>query len=92
MAKKSRRARAKQRAKVAKAAQEQHPQQSMPTPATISTATKLQSPARVSPKAQAPKAQDWTSRYQYILPDVKRIGIIAGSIIVVLIILSFILG
>ena len=91
MAKKSRRAKAKQRARVAKAAQEKRSQQPTPMPA------ESQSPARVAPKAQAskgqaPKAQDWTSRYQYILPDVKRIGIIAGSIIVVLIILSFILG
>jgi hypothetical protein len=53
----------------------------------MSMPTKLQSPARVSPKAQ-----DLTSRYQYVLPDVKRIGIIAGAIILVLIILSFVLG
>jgi uncharacterized phage infection (PIP) family protein YhgE len=98
MAKKSRRAKAKQRARVEKAAQERHlqqpakaveqsqPQQPMPV------STKLQSPTRVSPKAQAPKAQDLTSRYQYVIPEVKRIGIIAGAIIVVLIILSFVLG
>jgi hypothetical protein len=86
MAKKSRRAKAKQRARMAKAVEQSHPQQSMPVP------TKLQSPARVSPKAQAPKAQDLTSRYQYVIPEVKRIGIIAGAIIVVLIILSFVLG
>jgi hypothetical protein len=49
--------------------------------------TKLQSPTRVSPKAQ-----DFTSRYQYVLPEIKRIGIIAGAIILVLIILSFVLG
>ena len=98
MAKKSRRAKAKQRARMAKAieqshlqqpakaVEQSHPQQPGPMP------TKLQSPARVSPKAQAPKAQDLTSRYQYVLPEVKRIGIIAGAIILVLIILSFVLG
>jgi hypothetical protein len=92
MAKKSRRAKAKQRARVAKATQatqatqEGRSQQLRPTPAGI------QSPARVSSKVQAPKAQDLTSRYQYVMPEVKRIGIIAGAIILVLIILSFVLG
>jgi hypothetical protein len=86
MAKKSRRAKAKQRARMAKAVEQRQPQQPMPMP------TKLQSPSRVSPRTQAPRAQDLTSRYQYVLPEVKRIGIIAGSIIVVLIILSFVLG
>jgi hypothetical protein len=81
MAKKSRRAKAKHRAIVAKAAQERRPQQTGPLPAEV------QPPARVSPKAQ-----DLTSRYQYVLPEIKRIGIIAGAIILVLIILSFILG
>jgi hypothetical protein len=88
MPKKSRRAKAKQRTRVAQAAraaqaaQERHPQQPGPLPA------ELQSPARV----QSPKAQDLTSRYQYVMPEIKRIGIIAGAILVVLIILSFVLG
>jgi len=81
MAKKSRRAKAKHRARVTKAVQERHPQQLRPLPAEV------QSPTRVSPKAQ-----DLTSRYQYVMPEVKRIGIIAGAIILVLIILSFVLG
>lgn len=86
MAKKSRRAKAKQRAKVAKAVQEGRLQPLRPPPAEV------KSPARVSSKVQAPKAQDLTSRYQYVMPEVKRIGIIAGAIILVLIILSFVLG
>jgi len=90
MAKKSRRAKAKQRARMAKAVEQRQPQQ--PTQQPMSMPTQLQSPTRVSPKAQAPKARDLTSRYQYVLPDVKRIGIIAGAIILVLIILSFVLG
>jgi hypothetical protein len=87
MAKKSRRAKAKQRARVAQVAQEAQvtqegrAQQLRPLPA------ELRSPTRVSPKTQ-----DLTSRYQYVLPETKRIGIIAGSIILVLIILSFVLG
>jgi len=81
MPKKSRRAKAKHRATAAKVAQEGRPQQGGQLPA------KVQSAARTSPKAQ-----DFTSRYQYVIPEIKRIGIIAGSIIVVLIILSFVLG
>jgi ABC-type transport system involved in cytochrome bd biosynthesis fused ATPase/permease subunit len=81
MAKKSKRAKAKHRARAAKAVQERHPQQLRPMPAELRT------PARVSPKAQ-----DLTSYYQYVVPEIKRIGIIAGSIIFVLIILSFVLG
>jgi len=81
MAKKSRRAKAKHRARVERAAQEGRSQQLRPLPAEV------QSPTRVSPKAQ-----DLTSRYQYVMPEIKRIGIIAGAIILVLIILSFVLG
>jgi len=86
MPKKSRRAKAKHRAAVAKVVQEGRSQQPGPLSAEI------QSPARVSPRAQGPKVQDLASRYQYVIPDVKRIGIIAGSIVLILIILSFILG
>jgi hypothetical protein len=86
MAKKSRRAKAKHRARVEKAAQEGRLQQPGPLSAEAPAST------RVSPKAQAPKGQDLTSRYQYVLPEVRRIGIIAGAIILVLIILSFVLG
>ena len=86
MPKKSRRAKAKQRAAVAKAVQELRSQQPKPVPAEV------QSAPRVSPRAQAvPKAQDLASRYEYIVPEIKRIGIVAGSIILVLVILSFIL-
>ena len=81
MPKKSRRAKAKHRAKVAQVAQEGRSQQLESLPAEV------QSPTRVSPKAQ-----DLTSHYQYVLPELKRIGIIAGAIILVLIILSFVLG
>jgi hypothetical protein len=86
MPKKSRRAKAKHRAAVAKAVQEGRSQQPGPPSAEI------QSAPRVSPRAQVPKAQDMASRYQYIVPELRRIAIIAGSIILVLVILSFILG
>ena len=81
MPKKSRRAKAKHRAAVAKAAQERQPQQSRPL------STEIQSTRRVSPKVQ-----DLASRYQYVVPEMKRIGIIAGAIVLILIILSFVLG
>jgi len=81
MPKKSRRTKAKQRARVAQVAPEGSSQQLRPLP------DELQSPTRVSPKAQ-----DLTRRYQYVMPEIKRIGIIAGAIILVLIILSFVLG
>ena len=81
MPKKSRRAKAKQRTRAARVAQEEHSQQLGPLPVEV------QSPTRVSPKAP-----DLTSRYQYVMPEIKRIGIIGGAIILVLIILSFVLG
>jgi hypothetical protein len=86
MAKKSRRAKAKHRARVERATQEGRLQQLKPLPAEV------QSPTRVPPKIQASKGKDLTSRYQYVIPEVKRIGIIAGAIILVIIILSFVLG
>ncbi len=81
MAKKSRRAKAKHRRGGAKAVQERRPQQPGPIPA------EPQSPVRV-----LPKGQDSADRYQYVMPELKRIGIVAGAMILVLIILSFVLG
>ena len=45
-----------------------------------------QQPARVSATAR-----DTAGRYQHVIPELKRIGIIAGATILVLIILSFVL-
>ena len=81
MAKKSRRAKAGRRARATKTVRERRPQQLRPMPA------ERKSPAQVSPKDQ-----DFTSRYQYVMPELKRIGIIAGAIILTIIILSFVLG
>ncbi len=91
MAKKSRRAKAKHRARMEKAAQEARLQQPRPLSAEVQSPTPV-SPKVQAPKAQASKGQDLTSRYQYVIPEVKRIGIIAGAIILVLIILSFVLS
>jgi hypothetical protein len=101
MPKKSRHSKAKQRANLAKPIQERHPQQLEPTtaeprelkPATakpreLKPATaKPQSPARISHGVQ-----DIASRYQYVMPELKLIGILGGSMILILIILSFVLG
>ncbi len=81
MARKSRRARAKHRAGVARVVQEGRPQP------VGQMSAKVQSPYRASPKVL-----DSTGRYQHVIPEVKRIAIIAGSIILVLIILSFFLS
>ena len=80
MSKKSHRTKVKRRVKAAKAIQAKHPQQLKPV------AVKPQSPARI-----AHEVQDFTGRYQYITPELKRIGILAGSMILILIILSFVL-
>jgi hypothetical protein len=81
MPKKSRHRKAKQLARAAKEIQKGHPQHLRPI------AAKPQSSARTSHEVE-----DFTSRYQYVMPQIKRIGIIAGSIILILIILSFVLG
>jgi hypothetical protein len=81
MAKKSRRIKAKQLTKGAKATQRWQPQQPKPI------AVKLQSSTGISPEVET-----LTSRYQYVMPEVKRISIIAGAIVVTLIILSCLLG
>jgi hypothetical protein len=81
MPKKSRRAKAKHRVRVAKTAPEGCGQPLKPQPAEVQSLTRV-----------PPKAQDSTSHYQYVISELKRIGIIAGAIILVLIILSFVLG
>jgi hypothetical protein len=80
MPKKSRRAKAKRLAMV-KATEQERSQQPESVPVEV------KSPARVSAKRQ-----DSSSRYQYVIPEVKRIAIIAGAMILVLIVLSFFLG
>jgi len=86
MAKKSKRAKAKYRARLANKAQVERPQQPEQMPAGVSWS------AQASPKVQPSKVQDLSSRHQHVMPEVKRIGIIAGAIILVLVILSFVLG
>lgn len=69
-----------------------------PVRATGSTgARRAEQPRAVPSEPQSPargflRAQDPAIRYQHVIPEVKRIAIIAGAIILVLIILGFILG
>ncbi|MGQ9546476.1 MAG: hypothetical protein ACUVTR_04855 [Dehalococcoidia bacterium] len=79
MPKKSRRAKARHRARVARIAPQERRQRPAQVPAGLQSATPVSS-----------KAQDFASRYQYVIPELKRIGVIAGAMIVVIIILSFV--
>jgi len=88
MPKKSRRTKAKHLAKSVKELQNRQRQQVKTTlvEPQLSTAMSPTS-AKVSPKA--PDSDD---RYQYVIAEVKHIGIFAGVIILIIVVLSFILG
>ncbi|MBE9470294.1 MAG: hypothetical protein IMY78_03480 [Chloroflexi bacterium] len=81
MSKKSRRSRAKRQAKPATATKVE--QYGSPEPAIASYK---------SPTPRSSAARSSIERYWYVLPELRRIGIIAGSIILILIVLSFVLG
>ncbi|MEA3298045.1 MAG: hypothetical protein U9Q31_00845 [Chloroflexota bacterium] len=55
----------------------------------VTTAPTLQ--AKPVAKVQ-PQAQSSAGQYQYVITDVRHIGILAASIVVILVVLSFILG
>jgi hypothetical protein len=82
MPKKSHRSRAKQRAKLAKIARERNSQR------VVSTVAEVGALAR----KKVPEEQVLVNRYQYIMPELRYIGILIGSIILILIVLSFIFG
>ena len=84
MAKKSRRARAKHQtsAETTKKVQGKHVQ----IPKSI-VASKVS-----VPPVQTPSLSVQVTRYQYVLPELRRIGIIAGALLLILIVLTFILG
>ena len=81
MPKKSRRAKAKHRAKLAQETQGKYSQPLKPVTAQPQLAGK-----------GAPEVKDSAKHYQYLMPELRRIGILAGAIILVLVVLSFILG
>ena len=96
MAKKSRRSKAKYRAEATKAAQGRHLEHPKPvTPEEQSFSGDRTKP--VIAKSQVPstrsrKQQYHIADYRYVERDVRHIGILAGSLIVILVILSFVLG
>ena len=81
MPKKSRRTKAKHRVKPAKKIRERQPQPVRPEVATLRLQAKTSSETRSLPP-----------RYQYVMPELRYIGILGGSIILILIVLAFVLG
>ena len=81
MPKKSRRTKSKHRDKLVKSAQIKHSHQN----GSASTNPQL------LPNI-LPSAKDTITRYQHVITEVKYIGILAGPMILILIVLSFILG
>lgn len=84
MGKRSRRARAKHRAggKVAK---------KPPAQRAYSSEPKLEHKV-AAPSVGPAFSSTQLTRYQYVLPELKRIGIIGGALFLILIILAFALG
>jgi len=89
MSKKSRRSRSKYQAKTTRVSEGGHSQQpNLVTQDTIkSVAAESKMPTGTTARSQYPVAN-----YSYVTRDIRYIGILAGSMIVILIILSFILG
>ena len=86
--KKSRRAKGKHRTRLAAERQRGIPQQ----PARVVAVAPVQTEAApVSMKSRA-RSGEAAERYQYVVAEVKRIGILGGSIFLVIVILSLILG
>jgi hypothetical protein len=81
MPKKSRRAKAKHRARVVREVRREYSQPPKPVRAESQLSAKI-----------SPEPQSLTNRYQYLMPELRRIGILAGAIIMALIILSLVLG
>ena len=85
MAKKSRRARAKHRTG------SQLPQKRGSGAGSQTVKTALEPKASVS-SVESFISSTQATRYQYVLPELRRIGIIAGALFLILIVLAFILG
>ncbi len=99
MAKKSRRvaARYSQLSKAKKKKQRGSPSLqegtiSVPKSQEIAEPTPIKPPvSKTTPRAQ-PGPKRATAAYQYVRADLKRIGILAGMMIIILIVLTFVLG
>ncbi len=82
MPKKSQRSKAKHRAKSARIARERSSQQVV---ATVAESGALA-------RKKVPEGQVFVDRYQHVMPELRRIGILGGLMILTLIVVSFILG
>lgn len=60
-------------------------------PKTVAQPVRITRPIR-APESQAAKEVDFSKEYHYVLEDLKRIGIIAASLLVLLIALALIIG
>jgi hypothetical protein len=59
---------------------------SRPEPAKVTV-----EPKALKPVAEPPSVLAQTTRYRYILPELRRIGIVAGVLFIIIIVLSFII-
>jgi len=65
----------------------------MTPPATPPEAPLAAPPEPVArPEVQPASARAIAPRYQYVIAEIRRIGILAGAMVVILIILTFVLG
>jgi len=49
-------------------------------------------PLKTAPRVESVTSATQASRYQYVLPELRRIGIIAGVLFLIVVVLAFILG
>ena len=65
---------------------------SVPESEEIAEPQPIESPvSKATPRTQ-PQPRRATAAYQYVRSDLKRIGILAGMMIIILIVLTFVLG
>jgi hypothetical protein len=79
MARKSRRARRKR--------VERKTERSVTTPSPIQRSVKV-----LDAQAERTSGQGFSAQYSYVYDDLKRIGVLAGTLLVVLVALSFVVG
>jgi hypothetical protein len=90
MGKKSRRARARAKAR-AKQRVGSEPTRSMPAERVYPAEPKLE-PKAAAPSVEPAISSTQATRYQYILPELRYIGIISGALFIILIVLTFVLS
>ncbi|MFU8796099.1 MAG: hypothetical protein ACNA7X_02220 [Dehalococcoidia bacterium] len=63
-----------------------------PLPERVDRQAATVSPGRQQSARVLPGSEDRAARYEHVLPELKRIGIIAGVMVIVLVILALALG